>query len=164
MSQIYKSIASGPIPPSIATTYHTDSGDAIPALNILNVYGDIGCSTSGTGNTVTIKVDTDSFDWSDQAISFAASPQNGYFCTGVLTVTLPTASLVNGSTVIVYVDTASVVTIQAGAGQSINVGSDISAVSGTAVSTAQGSTLTLVYRVSDLTWHSISSLGTWIVT
>ena len=28
------------IHPSIATTYHTDSGDATPAANILNVYGD----------------------------------------------------------------------------------------------------------------------------
>lgn len=39
MSQIYKSLASGPVPPSVATSYVTDDGTAIPAVNILNVNG-----------------------------------------------------------------------------------------------------------------------------
>lgn len=49
------------IHPTIATTYHTDSGDATPAANILNVYGDSnsdnlqeGIMTTGSGNTVTV--------------------------------------------------------------------------------------------------------------
>ena len=39
MSQIYKSLVSGPVPPSVATSYITDDGTAIPAANVLNVNG-----------------------------------------------------------------------------------------------------------------------------
>ncbi len=53
--------SSGPVPPTIATTYQTDSGSATPAANILNVLAtdttanDVdGISTSGSGNTVTV--------------------------------------------------------------------------------------------------------------
>lgn len=62
MSQIYKNNfgGGGPIPPTVATSYVTDSGTAVPALNILNVLGndstgnnDNGISTTGSGNTVT---------------------------------------------------------------------------------------------------------------
>lgn len=38
MSQIYKS-SGGSTPPTVATSYVTDDGTAIPALNILNVNG-----------------------------------------------------------------------------------------------------------------------------
>jgi hypothetical protein len=40
--------------PSVATTYVTNSGNATPAANILNVLGTNGISTSGSGNTITI--------------------------------------------------------------------------------------------------------------
>jgi hypothetical protein len=39
---------------SVATTYHTDSGDATPAADILNVIGGMGIEVSGAGNTVTV--------------------------------------------------------------------------------------------------------------
>lgn len=39
MSQIIKNLASGPVPPAVATSYVTDDGTAIPAANILNVNG-----------------------------------------------------------------------------------------------------------------------------
>jgi hypothetical protein len=42
LSQIIKSIASGPIPPAIPTEFVTDDGTVIPALNIVNVNGDTG--------------------------------------------------------------------------------------------------------------------------
>jgi len=162
MSEFHIISTSAPPPPSVPTTFHTDNGDAVPALNILNVVGGNGASTSGSGNTVTVTVVTDGMPWIDEAVTFNAAVQTGYFCTGTITANLPaSAGLLNGATIIIYVDSASVVTVQANAGQTIQIGSGQSSVAGTASSTAEGSTLTLVFRISDSEWHSISNEGTW---
>lgn len=163
MSQVIKNLAAGPVPPSVATSYLLDDGNsAVPAANILKVLGGSGTFTTlGDPNQIKINVVNDGFPWSDQAVSFAASTQNGYFCTAALTVTLPSAGLVSGSTVIIYVDTASAVVIKAAAGQQIEISQTISSVAGTATSTAQGNIVQLVYRTSDTTWHAISSAGSF---
>lgn len=57
MSQITKNLASGPVPPSVATSYVCDTGVAVPAANVLNVLGSDGIDTAGSGNTITISVD-----------------------------------------------------------------------------------------------------------
>lgn len=62
MSQISgPSGGGGVIPPTVATSYVTDSGTAVPALNILNVLATDstannanGILTTGSGNTVTV--------------------------------------------------------------------------------------------------------------
>ena len=161
MSQFTKGVTAGDLPPTVPLQFTTENGIAVPAANNINVIGGDGVDTFGSGSTITINVVTDGFPWSDQAVSFAALPQNGYFCTAALTVSLPTASLVSGSTVILYMDTASAVVIQAGAGQQIEISTTSSSVAGTATSTAQGNIVQLVYRTSDTTWHSISSQGTF---
>lgn len=66
MSQIYKSLTSGPVPPTVATSYVTDvNSPAIPAGNVLNVYGndtvdnvDSGLQTDGSSgsNTLTVQL------------------------------------------------------------------------------------------------------------
>lgn len=142
-----------------------DSGGAVPPSgNNINILGGNGISVAGNAgtSTLTVSVINDGFPWTDEAISFAALPQNGYFCTGVLTASLPaSAGLTNGSTVIIYVDSASVVTVQANAGQTIQISNAQSSVAGTATSIAEGSVLTLVYRIADTEWHSISVEGSW---
>ncbi len=167
MSQITKTLTSGgPIPPNIPTSFLLDDGNsAVPAANIIQVHG-VGATTSiGASNEIVITVVNDGFVWSEKNTNFAASVQNGYFCNAALTATLPASgSLVIGNSVIFFVDTASVVTIQAGSGEMIQVGSVISGVAGTATSNTQGSILELVFKPSDLTWHTISSLGSWTVT
>lgn len=42
---------------SVATSYNTDSGSAVPALHILNVLGGTLLGTTGLGSTVTINAD-----------------------------------------------------------------------------------------------------------
>ena len=66
MSQVYKNLAAGPVPPSVPTSFVTDvNSPAIPALNILNEIGGSvttnninGIQTSGSsgGNTLTVEL------------------------------------------------------------------------------------------------------------
>jgi hypothetical protein len=51
--------------------------------------------------------------------------------------------------------------VQAAAGQTIQIANAQSSVAGTAISTAEGSVLQLVFRIADLEWHSISVEGSW---
>lgn len=150
--------------PTVPTSFLLDDGNsAVPDANIIIVHGESGVDTSlGASNEIVINVVTDGMPWMDRAGAFDADPQTGYFCSGTITANLPaTAGLINGSTVIIYVDSASVVTVKANTGQTIQIADEQSAAEGTATSTAEGSVLTLVFRVADLEWHSVSVEGTW---
>ena len=164
MSQIIKSLLSGPVPPAVPTSFLLDDGNsAVPLANVLIVHGETGSTTSlGASNEIIINVENQGFQWSEQNSDFNASVQNGYFCNAALTVTLPaTVGLTIGNPVIIYVDTPTPVVIQANAGQMIQVGSTISGAGGTTTSSTQGAILELIFKPSDLTWHTQSSLGVW---
>jgi hypothetical protein len=148
--------------PSIATSYVTNSGTAVPALNILNVVGGSGITTSGSGNTVTITA-TGNFAWTDENTDFQAVVDNGYFCTAELTATLPAAPT-QGQVVIIEAETAQNVNVLANAGQTIRLGVNPTSIGGKARSSKVGNSIYLVYRSATLTWNSISIVGTWTLT
>lgn len=102
--------------------------------------------------------------WTDESANFAVVVGNGYFVTATATGALP-ASPAQGNIVAFEVDSASaILTIQANAGQTIQIGKNVSASAGIAVSTNNGDSVILVYRASDASWRSISSQGTFTVT
>lgn len=145
--------------PTLATTYNADSGSATPAANIITIAGGPGVTTSASGSTVTIN----SVTFTDQGSSTTIASDNGYFVTGNFTMTLPAAPA-QGEVCIIYADTSSVVTVTANTGQTIRVGSSVSASAGNATSTAQGDCLVLRYRASGASWKTISVIGNWILT
>lgn len=57
MSQFYQGVTAGALPPVVPTTFQADFGTAIPAANILNVFGGTGIETTGSGNTLVIKLE-----------------------------------------------------------------------------------------------------------
>ena len=113
---------------------------------------------------VTFTGSTSNIPWTDEGGNFNAGSNNGYFCTALLTATLP-ATPAQGDVVRIVVDTASVVTVTANTGQKIRIGNVISALAGTASSTKQGDSLDLVYRSSSATWYEVGGAqGSWTVT
>lgn len=123
-----------------------------------------GISISNGNNSITVSATGAGFTWTDEAISFNASANNGYFVAAVATATLP--ALPNqGDTIAFIVDTTSTLTIQANTGQFIRVGTAISASAGTCANNARGDAITLVYRLAATTWFTeVAPQGTWTVT
>lgn len=164
MSQIIKGITSGNLPPSVPTQFTTDDGIAVPTSNNLNVLGGTGIQTYADPNggpNLYIKVIGDGFAWREESTNYNIQVAEGVFCDAAITITLPDVGLFLGDSVIIYNHIGSSVTIQCGAAQFIQFGTDSTNIGGTAVSGDFGDILELVWKSSDDAWHVIASVGTW---
>lgn len=146
---------------TVVTLTGDDSVVVSPTAGNINVIGRAGSKTSGSGSTLTIS----SPPFSQVGGSGTSVLNSGEFVTATATRTLPaTAGLVNGDLVIYYATTANVLTVTANTGQTIRVGSAVSASAGTAASTAIGDSLTLRFDATAVSWRAVSVVGNWIIT
>ncbi|MDE3022114.1 MAG: hypothetical protein KGI54_09655 [Pseudomonadota bacterium] len=131
-------------------------------------YGTNGITVTGYINATTkLEINGNTLNaiagWTDESSTFSPAVQSGYFVSGASTPVLP-ASPSQGDTISFIQDTSSTLTITGNTGQFLRIGSQLSVSAGVAVSTAQGNSVTFVYRSSDTTWIALSYIGTWAVT
>lgn len=105
MSQFYQGVSSGSLPPSVPTSFVTDSGTVIPSSNTVNVNGSDGvqviANPNGSNNMV-IKLTEVSPNYT--SVNFAMSPYTvtatDYFISvdasgGSITINLPDSTTSN---------------------------------------------------------------------
>jgi hypothetical protein len=144
---------------NIATAIGTDSGVATPIAGVFNIFGGPGITTLASANDIYIN----SVTYTEQVGNFGANSDEGYWISNGVTATLPaTGGLVDGATVEI-VCVASPVVVQAGVGQRIFIGNQVSSVAGTASNSADGDVLVLRFRTSGPDWYAVSSIGNWVL-
>lgn len=145
-----------------ATTFVENAGSAIPAAGILNVLGGAGITTSGSGSTVTITATSAGFTWHNQTADLnPIVKENGYFANkaaGRLALTLPVGATM-GDTIAVAGFGANGWQLNAGVGQTIELGIAATTVAGSLASTAQFDQLEVVCSPTTTTWIARYVIG-----
>jgi hypothetical protein len=99
--------------------------------------------------------------WVDVSGSFTPQRGFGYFITGMAEGTMPPGN--QGDTIEFIIDTglSSALTLTAGSGQIIRIGTAVTSSGGTLTSTAQGSTVELIFREAENAWIAGDNNGSW---
>jgi hypothetical protein len=150
----------------LATIYTCNTGTATPSAGNLNVLGTAGATTTGSGNTITIKTEG-TVAWNVISASQTLAINNGYICVGggALSLALPAVSTL-GDTIRVALNGSTSFTITQAAGQQIKVSGSTSTlgVSGSVASTGSGDTIELVCQVANTIWIAPSYNGNLTIT
>ena len=150
----------------LATIYTCNTGTATPSAGNLNVLGTAGATTTGSGNTITIKTEG-TVAWNVISASQTLAINNGYICVGggALSLALPVVSTL-GDTIRVALNGSTSFTITQAAGQQIKVSGSTSTlgVSGSVASTGSGDTIELVCQVANTIWIAPSYNGNLTIT
>lgn len=135
-----------------ATTYTTDSGNAIPAANVLNVLGGTGCGTTGAGSTVTINVD------STVALSYPTDSGTAIPAANALSILGGTGCATSGAAAVVTIDLDASVPLSfpTDAGTATPAANALTVAGGTLLNTA-GAGATLTVNADDNVVGSVAS-------
>lgn len=149
-------------------TFDADTGSAVPAANVINVFGNgSNVTTSAAGNTITI--DADGFVWNEITVvgPTAMAVENGYIANNValVTLTLPAIATV-GDIIRVEGKGSGLWTIAQQAGQSIRIGdsSTTVGVGGSLTATDAGDGVGLLCITANTGWMVTGGTGTidWV--
>jgi hypothetical protein len=144
-----------------ATTFVEDTGSATPVAGVLNILGGVGCTTTGSGNTVTIDVSTVGFDWVNvTGASAQMVKEHGYAANsaGLVTLALPLPGGTQfGDTIAVMGVGAGGWKVTQGAGQQIIIGAGQSTLgaAGFIQATTTTDAIELVCGPDNLTWRCV---------
>lgn len=157
-------ITTGSLPPSVPTSFTTNSGVAVPAANNLNVVGGTGITTSGSGSTVTITATGLSLTWN--VVTSATNPnaiakQNGYISKGASAVTfvLPASAAIGDCFIIAGYGNLWTLTQNAGQSVALGVQTTTVGVGGSITATQVRDSIEIVCVTANTEFQVINGVG-----
>ncbi len=141
---------------TVATSFPTDAGTAIPSAGALTIHGGMGITTSGTGSTVTINAaatvpltfDTDGAPVTPSGNTITIAGGTGIVTSGA------------GSTVTITAAAEVPTTFEGNTGSATPAGNVLNIVgTGGTVTSATGSTVTITSTGGGITWNNITVVG-----
>lgn len=148
----------------IAQSYPCDSGTAVPAANVLNVFGGTGATTSGAGNTITVDVVGGGLKWIEILVTgpTGLNINTGYVTNnaGVVGMTLPAAAPF-GTVIRICGKGAGGWSLGQNAGQTIHMGNvdSTTGAGGSIASTQRYDCLELLCTTANTDFTVLSSVG-----